>query len=105
MTEVLSQNEIDNLLAAVDSGGGDSGGGDSGGFSFDGGDSLGGQDSGDDYSKKTASVKMYDFKRPDKFSKDQIRTIQMMHETYARLTTTSLSALLRSFVNVHVASV
>lgn len=48
---------------------------------------------------------MYDFKRPDKFSKDQIRTIQMMHETYARLTTTALSAQLRSFVNVHVASV
>ncbi len=32
---------------------------------------------------KTVRVKIYDFKRPDKFSKDQIRTLQMMHETFA----------------------
>ena len=48
---------------------------------------------------------MYDFKRPDKFSKEQLRTVSIMHETFARLTTTSLSAQLRSFVTVHVASV
>lgn len=51
------------------------------------------------------SVKIYDFKRPDKFSKDQIRTVSIMHETFARLVTTSLSAQLRSFVEVHVFSV
>jgi flagellar motor switch protein FliM len=50
-------------------------------------------------------IKIYDFKRPDKFSKEQIRTISIMHETFARLTTTSLSAQLRSLVHVHVASV
>nr|OCA01172.1 Flagellar motor switch protein FliM [Leptospira interrogans serovar Copenhageni/Icterohaemorrhagiae] len=50
-------------------------------------------------------VKIYDFKRPDKFSKDQIRTLQMMHETFARLATTGLSAQLRALVSVHVASV
>ncbi len=50
-------------------------------------------------------IKIYDFKRPDKFSKEQLRTINMMHETFARLTTTSLSAQLRSLVQLHVASV
>ena len=50
-------------------------------------------------------IKIYDFRRPDKFSKDQIRTVSIMHETFARLTTTSLSAQLRCLINVHVASV
>jgi len=50
-------------------------------------------------------VKVYDFKRPDKFSKDQIRTVSIMHETFARLCTASLSAQLRSLVHVHVHSV
>jgi flagellar motor switch protein FliM len=85
MTEVLSQDEIDQLLTAISSG-----------------------------EVETAEVqqatdqkkiKIYDFKRPDKFSKDQIRTVSIMHETFARLTTTSLSAQLRSLVHVHVASV
>ena len=71
MTEVLSQDEIDQLLTAISSG-----------------------DSDAD-----------DFKRPDKFSKEQLRTVSNMHETFARLTTTSLSAQLRSLVHVHVASV
>ena len=50
-------------------------------------------------------IKIYDFKRPDKFSKDQIRTLQMIHESFARLATTALSARLRSLVHVHVGSV
>ncbi len=54
---------------------------------------------------KRKKVKTYDFRRPDKFSKDQIRTLQMMHETFARLITTTLSAQLRVLVHVHVASV
>ncbi len=101
MNEILSQSEIDNLLSAVEMDDPGSGGG--GGSS--GADDFTLSDSGGDSLKKAQSVKMYDFKRPDKFSKEQIRTIQMMHETYARLTTTSLSAQLRSYVNVHVASV
>jgi flagellar motor switch protein FliM len=54
---------------------------------------------------ETRKIKIYDFNRPDKFSKDSIRMISMMHETFARLTTTMLSAQLRSVVHVHVASV
>jgi flagellar motor switch protein FliM len=50
-------------------------------------------------------VKIYDFKRPDKFSKDQIRTVAIMHETFARQTTTTLSSNLRCLAHVHVASV
>ncbi len=85
MTEILSQDEIDALLTAISAGEVDT----------------------TDYTaaKEQRKVKIYDFRRPDKFSKDQIRTLQMMHETFARLTTTALSAQLRALVSVHVASV
>jgi flagellar motor switch protein FliM len=85
MTEVLSQEEIDQLLTAISAG----------------------ETEPEDLrpTADTRKIKIYDFKRPDKFSKEQIRTISMMHETFARLTTTSLSAQLRSMVHVHVASV
>lgn len=86
MTDILSQDEIDQLLSAISSGDAQQ----------------------EDFSQAQAEqkkVKIYDFKRPDKFSKDQIRTVQMMHETFARLTTTALSAKLRAMVSVHVQSV
>ncbi|MBC6721145.1 flagellar motor switch protein FliM [Treponema socranskii] len=85
MNEVLSQDEIDQLLTAISSGDSET----------------------DDFKpvSDTRKIKIYDFKRPDKFSKEQLRTVSNMHETFARLTTTSLSAQLRSLVHVHVASV
>ncbi len=85
MTEVLSQDEIDQLLTAISAG----------------------EIATEEVHQPTdqRKIKIYDFKRPDKFSKDQIRTVSIMHETFARLTTTSLSAQLRSLVHVHVASV
>jgi len=85
MTEVLSQDEIDQLLTAISTG----------------------DSEADDFKpvSDTRKIKIYDFKRPDKFSKEQLRTVSNMHETFARLTTTSLSAQLRSLVHVHVASV
>ncbi len=92
MTEVLSQDEIDQLLSAISTW--DGGGGTS---------SVGGQDA--QQVSERRNIRIWDFRRPDKFSKDQTRTVQFMHETFARLTTTSLSAQLRSLVNVHVASV
>jgi flagellar motor switch protein FliM len=85
MNEVLSQDEIDQLLTAISTG-----------------------DIETEEVTQAADqrkIKIYDFKRPDKFSKDQIRTVSIMHETFARLTTTALSAQLRSLVHVHVASV
>ncbi len=86
MNEVLSQDEIDQLLQAI---------------------SSGESDSDNDFKpvSDTRRIKIYDFRRPDKFSKEQIRTVSNMHETFARLTTTSLSAQLRTLVHVHVASV
>ncbi len=54
---------------------------------------------------KDRNIKTYNFKRPDKFSKDQIRTLQMIHESFARTTTTELSAQLRSLASLTVASV
>jgi len=54
--------------------------------------------------ESTRKIKFYDFKRPDKLSKEQIRTISILHDTFARLSTTSFSAQLRSIVQVRVAS-
>jgi len=55
--------------------------------------------------KSDRKIKVYDFKRPDKFSKDQLRAIQMIHESFARQLTTSLSTLIRSMVSSEVVSV
>ena len=85
MNEVLSQDEIDQLHQAISTG----------------------ESEADEFKPVTDTrrIKIYDFRRPDKFSKEQIRTVSNMHETFARLTTTSLSAQLRTLVHVHVASV
>jgi flagellar motor switch protein FliM len=53
---------------------------------------------------RSAAYEVYDFRRPDKFSKDQLRTLQMLHETFARLAGSSLSAYLRSTVSVDLIS-
>ena len=50
-------------------------------------------------------VRVYDFRRPDKFSKEQLRTISMIHDNFARLLTTVFSGQFRSMVSVSVASV
>jgi flagellar motor switch protein FliM len=55
--------------------------------------------------KDQRNIKIYDFKRPDKFSRDQIRIVSIMHETFARTATTSLSSQLRNLTHLHVASV
>ncbi|NLB82883.1 MAG: flagellar motor switch protein FliM [Synergistaceae bacterium] len=82
--EILSQNEIDSLLQALSSGEVDV-------------EALGQSDE-----KK---IKNYDFRRPDKFSKDQLRAIQMIHEAFARQLTTTMSTLVRSLVSAEIASV
>ncbi|MDR3231597.1 MAG: flagellar motor switch protein FliM [Synergistaceae bacterium] len=83
--DVLSQSEIDSLLSALTSGSVDL-------------DSMT-RDSGE------YKIKVYDFKRPDKFSKDQLRAIQMIHESFARQLTTVMSTLIRSMISAEVASV
>ncbi|KUK13296.1 MAG: flagellar motor switch protein FliM [Synergistetes bacterium] len=84
MPDVLSQDEIDALLEALSSG------------------SL---DIEEIKKEETRKIKVYDFRRPDKFSKDQIRGLQMIHESFARILTTNLSARVRSVVQMKVVSV
>ena len=83
MGEVLSQNEIDSLLAALSTGELDV-------------DEM--QDKGD------KQVKNYDFKRPAKFSKEHLRTLEIIYEHYGRLLATNLPVYLRKNIQVSVAS-
>lgn len=83
MGEVLSQSEIDNLLAALSSGELDV-------------DQM--QDKGE------RQVKDYDFKRPTKFSKEHLRTLEIIYEHYGRLLSTNLPVYLRKNIQVSVAS-
>ena len=82
MGEVLSQSEIDNLLAALSNGELDV-------------DQM--QESGD------RQVKDYDFKRPTKFSKEHLRTLEIIYEHYGRLLSTNLPVYLRKNIQVSVA--
>jgi flagellar motor switch protein FliM len=84
MPEILSQNEIDALLSALSSGG-----------AVEGAPSP----------EPGKGVKLYDFKHPDRFSKDQTRSLQMLHEHFSRLTSTSLSTYLRTITEVKLVSV
>ncbi|WP_019242300.1 MULTISPECIES: flagellar motor switch protein FliM [Bacillus] len=83
--EILSQNEIDALLSALSTGEMDA-------------DELKKEDT-------EKRVKVYDFKRALRFSKDQIRSLTRIHENFARLLTTFFSAQLRTYVQISVASV
>lgn len=83
MGDVLSQNEIDNLLAALTSG------------------EVDVQDIQKDSEK---SVKNYDFKRPSKFSKEHLRTMELIFEHYGRLLSTNLPVYLRKNIQVNVTS-
>lgn len=81
MGDVLSQNEIDNLLAALNSG------------DFDADEMKEGAEK---------SVKVYDFARPTKFSKEHLRTFEIIFEHYGRLLSTNLPAYFRKNVQVEV---
>ena len=81
MGDVLSQSEIDNLLAAI---------------------SSGEIDADDIKSTDDKQVKNYDFKRPSKFSKEHLRTLVIIFDHYARLLTTNLPAYLRKNVQIEV---
>src|SRR5215813_13519094 len=47
----------------------------------------------------------YDFRRPDRIAKDQLRAIHLLHESFARSLSSSLSAFLRAYVAVNLVSV
>jgi flagellar motor switch protein FliM len=83
--DILSQSEIDALLSAISTGEMDA----------------------DELKKEVSSkkVKVYDFKRALRFSKDQIRSLTRIHDNFARLLTTYYSAQLRTYVQITVGSV
>lgn len=83
MGEVLSQNEIDNLLAAL---------------------SAGELDVDQMQDSKEKQVKNYDFQRPAKFSKEHLRTLEIIFEHYGRLLSTNLPVYLRKNIQVNVVS-
>lgn len=81
MGDVLSQSEIDNLLAAL---------------------SSGELDANEFKDNKEKQVKDYDFQRPSKFSKEHLRTLENIFESFGRLLSTNLPAYLRKNVSVEV---
>ncbi|MDF2814132.1 MAG: flagellar motor switch protein FliM [Paenibacillus sp.] len=85
MVDVLSQNEIDALLAALSSG------------------EMDAEELKKEETQKR--VKAYDFKRAVRFSKDHIRSLTRIHENFARYLTTYFSAQLRTFVQINVVQV
>ncbi|MBS4217742.1 flagellar motor switch protein FliM [Bacillus sp. FJAT-49711] len=82
--DVLSQSEIDALLSAISTG----------------------EMSADDFKRDedVKKVKLYDFKRALRFSKDQVRSLTRIYDNFARLLTTYFSAQLRTYVNITVAT-
>ncbi len=83
MSDVLSQSEIDKLLGAL---------------------STGELDVNDMPSADEKKVKDYDFKRPAKFSKEHLRTLEIIYEHYGRLLSTTLPLYVRKNVTVSVAN-
>ena len=79
LDRVLSQDEIDNVFRTLKDG-----------------------PKEDDPAKKAVS---YDFRRPDRIAKDQLRSIHLLHENFARSLASSLSAYLRAYVIVNLVSV
>ena len=84
MSKILSQEEIDALLAATD-------------------DGTEASPSRTVSARETAA--RYNFRRPDRVSKEQIHSLQLVHDRYARNVATSLSAYLRTMTELSVVSV
>jgi flagellar motor switch protein FliM len=84
MSKILSQEEIDALLNST--------------TEFQANDRKNSQDPVD-------SVVVYNFRRPDRVSKDQIRSLHFLHDRFARNVATSLSAYLRAVTDVTITSV
>ena len=81
MSDILSQNEIDNLLQAL---------------------SSGEVDAEEIKASSEKQVKNYDFSRPSKFSKEHLRTLEIIFEHYGRLLSTNLPVYLRKNIQVEV---
>jgi flagellar motor switch protein FliM len=58
-----------------------------------------------DTANDALTAQPYDFRRPDRIAKDQLRAIHLLHENFARSLASSLSAYLRAYVAVNLVSV
>ena len=83
--DILSQNEIDELLKALDTG------------------ELNVQEIKNTTQEKR--ITSHNFRRPSKFAKEHLKTLHIMHDNYARLVTNFLTGYLRTLVQVDVISV
>ena len=86
MSDVLSQNDVESLLAALDP----TAGPERAAFRDAGGEEL---------------ISVYDFKRPERVSKEQMRALQGLHEGFSREFGAGLSGLLRTIVEVKLVAV
>ncbi len=87
MADILSQEEIDALLDVVD----------------DEGDDLLG--TGEEGLLPQRQVTLYDFKRPNRVSKEQLRAFRGVHDKMARSLASQISAIMRSIVEIQLHSV
>jgi len=87
VAKILSQDEIDALLTTVSAGKGEA------------------QESGTFEDEKLRSIVAYDFKHPNRVSKDQIRTLENMHDNFAGHFGSALSSIMRTIVDVDLVSV
>lgn len=96
MSQTLDQNEVEALLAAVEDGGVDQNEGAAGQV-------FGLREPGtrDD----EIEVRTYDFKRPERVSKDQMRALETLHEAFSRNFGAALSGFLRTIMEVRVANI
>ncbi len=93
MPEILAQNEIDALLSSFSS-------------ESPGGDAAAKTDPSASRAASDAErVEAYDFRHPERVSKDQIRALSSVHEVFARNFGAMLSGMLRTIVDVRVVGV
>lgn len=92
MADVLDQSEVDALLAAVETGAVEEDKPEARIFSRH------------RPPNDQVEIKLYDFKRPERVSKDQMRALQTLHEGFARNFGASLSGFLRTIVEIKVAT-
>jgi flagellar motor switch protein FliM len=91
LTDVLDQSEVDALLAAVDSGTAPA---------KEVSPTVFGS-----HGKSQVEVQLYDFKRPERVSKDQMRALEALHEGFGRNFGAAISGYLRTIIEVSVAHI
>jgi len=83
MSKILTQEEIDALLKSV----------------------VATQAAGPLQENKDRPIHLYDFKHPDRISKDQLRAMRTIHDSFSRGFGTYLSGMLRTLVDINLLSI